>query len=349
MEITCSFVQNKEDQGGLPAGYLCIIKRSGQPKYIPYVIFKEQYDRAKNSRDPLSENPNIGSSKDLTSILNVASRPDFADLMRLLAHHLEIQDDELNDTQNELIINSNSATLLELPWEEIVDSRIFVIRRVENENNLEYFKESANNFLYLLSHSFKGHSLSPIKINLDNEVENIFSLIPEILKEEAISRFKLSNISLSVHTTNDSLKNIRWEEYRYIHIIAHGLNSGKICLECDHDHEIVDEISFSDFLMMIKNFTFRFLFFSFCYSGSGCREGENLAFNAVNNGISKYTIGYSYGVGDESASLFTKCFYHHLLNKKDETIENTYKKALGDYYRSRGTTKYIPLLFASIN
>ena len=350
MEISIEFIKIEEEERvmGLSAGiYLCITKDGGQAIYVPYETFKNKYDGAKNSGFTPPVSPGVDLSQNLEKhIPTSANRPDFLVLMNFLAKELKIEG-ELDDN-SELIIDSSSATLLELPWEKIVDKTIFVIRRVEAKNPYGNSKESMNNFLYLLSHSFDGQNSAPIKINLDNEIENIFLLVPNLLKNETVSRFRLSSILLSVHTTKDMLSKIRWKEYQYIHVIAHGDDSGEISLESDREHEKVDKMNYSDFLKLISYSVFELLFFSFCFSAGGCKNGENLAFSAVNDGIAKYAIGYSYGIGGDSASKFAQCFYNCLLSMGTDGIESIYKNALSAYRRAGFGKDYIPLLFSAV-
>ena len=125
----------------------------------------------------------------------------------------------------------------------------------------------------------------------------------------------------------------------------HGSESGGLCLENENIDEYKNEdiLVVKDALRILKEKKLFLIFFSHCNSSS-------FAYEVVNNGIAKYTIGYRQGVGETSANVFSRYFYKNLLSsfEKNTTdrLEKVYIRSLIGYYKSKDSDdKYVPLLY----
>lgn len=350
VKIFGTFKAVKKDIESLSAGNYLYVETNlkSEPIYILQDEFSGLLYQAKHKPeiDALADSFHVGIGVGVETSIREVKKPDFGDLMRFLVEKIGVT---FGDDQDEVIVASNSGIFLELPWEEVVDKRIFVFREVSPETKRES-ENPENNLLFAVSHAVKygGENLEPIKEKLDEEIKN---LLGSLIENETPSRFKLQSVFLSMHTTKSSMRSMQWEKFNYIHFIAHGLPNGEICLEDPTDHEKTDPISTTDFLEIVGHHSFRLLFFSFCYSAGGVDEGENLAFKILSKGIAKNVIGYSYSVGGQSASTFSKYFYDKLLNgDSDEEgkdgLKNIYKEALEHLYaKNHGITEYVPFLY----
>jgi hypothetical protein len=348
VKIFGDFKVVKENIKNLSAGKYLYIETNfkSEPIYIPQEEFSGLLYQAKHKPevDILTDSFDVGIGVGIP--VREVKKPDFSDLMRFLVEKIGVT---FNDNQDEVIVASNNGIFLELPWEEVVDKKIFVFREVSPERKKET-ASSENGLLFIVSHAVKygGENLEPIKEKLDEEIKN---LLDSLIDSETPSRFKLQNLFLSMHSTKDSMKSMQWAKFNYIHLIAHGLPTGEICLEDPTDHEKTDPISPADFLKIIGQYSFKLFFFSFCYSAGGVEAGESLAFQILSRGISKHVIGYSYSIGGQSASTFAKYFYDNLLNgdkneKGEDRLKIIYKEALEKFYaKNNGMTEYVPFLY----
>ena len=95
---------------------------------------------------------------------------------------------------------------------------------------------------------------------------------------------------------------------------------------------------------------FELFFLSFCYSCGGVNTGESLAFKIIDEGISKYVIGYSYPVKGGPALLFATDFYDRFLNgdkdiQGNDRIKDFYKKSFLKCYNKNNIRNYVPFLY----
>lgn len=348
-KIKANIEDVRDEINSIPKGkYLCVQANSNEVIYIPHEEFYKLVSKAK-SKPMINMHEDIeiglgGSALTEKSII----KPDFSDLMKFLVEKINIVFENDND---EMIISSSEGIILELPWEDVSDKKIIVFREVIS-NKRKSFEEKTNNLLFVVSHAVKhgGEILEPIKEKMDEEIKSIYSLIGSLKTQEMPTHFKLQNVLLSIHTTKDSFKNTQWEKYNYVHFIMHGLDTGEICLENSDDHELVDPLSASDFLSILNGKNFELFFLSFCYSCGGVNTGESLAFKIIDEGISKYVIGYSYPVKGGPALLFATDFYDRFLNgdkdiQGNDRIKDFYKKSLLKCYNKNNIRNYVPFLY----
>ncbi|MCK9587911.1 MAG: CHAT domain-containing protein [Terrimicrobiaceae bacterium] len=324
---------------------------NGQETYIPFQKFQELVSEAKtlSSTKVFTEESQVKSSVDVLKQETIRS-PDFKELLNYLVTKINLS---LKNGEDEIVVTSEEAIFLELPWEDIVEEKISVIREVIPQANND-FEERENNLLLLVSHAeeLNGNNLTSLREKLDDEISDIYSLVGSIKKNEIPKSYKLQTILLSIHTTKELLKSLQWEKYNYVHLIMHGINTGELCFETVQNHKVVDSMTIEELLGTLKSYHFQLLFFSFCFSGGGVNSSESLAFQIVRRGISKYVVGYSSPVGENSASLFAKYFYDILLNGTTNErggfqLEAVYKEALKKYYSEKSNTKYVPYLYVN--
>lgn len=340
----------------IPLGkYLVIETNFADLTRIKLEEFMSKINEAKENQKKLNEFNDLQDIDNLGLVSNpikkIIDRPDFSLIMEFILGQISFDFKKIN---NKLKIRSEESIFLELPWENIVNNEVLIIREViSNKKQTIYSKE--NNLLLITSSSrlYNGGELPPIKEKSDEEIQQIYKLIGKIKENETPSRFKFFSIFFVLHATKKYINNfIKWENFNYVHMIMHGLEDGKLCLEDPLNHEIVDPMSVSDFLLALKSGSFKLFFPSFCYSGGGVNNGESISFQIVKSGISQYAIGYSYPVGDLSAKIFTEVFYSILLNgaindEKEDNIEVSYKESLKKYYLSRSDNRYIPFLYVN--
>ena len=135
--------------------------------------------------------------------------PRFSKVISFLVQEIGINENALEE-ESELTIKSDLAVFLELPWEIISDKNYFVIREVVSVRKKPVDSQD-NNLLILLSHAVEYKTqgsevkLPSLKKDLDEEIKNIYSLLPELKSQENPGHFKLRSVYLSLHTTKDLL------------------------------------------------------------------------------------------------------------------------------------------------
>ena len=297
MIISSELKMIDENPENLPKGeYLYIYsEKNSQPVVIPLSEFQGLHQEAKKGfSSPLSD-PVIGIDSQTTIVGERNRTPNFKRMMKYLMEKIVINEDDFNNSEKELIIKSSIGDFLELPWEEITEKEIYVLRKIyggKKNNSCEY----PNNLLFVISNSNlsdagESHDL---KDKLKEEIAMIVNEVTEAIPKE----FKVENLHITKHTTKDSFKLLPWDEYNYVHIIMHGDRNGGLCLEkADVDHyKFQDVISAEEVITVLENRNFLLMFLSLCNSGSCFFDKNSLAFRIVNEGIARYTIGYRYGV-----------------------------------------------------
>lgn len=341
MEIYCDLQVQDNDSALLLKGVYLNIKtnlNAGSPIIIPYTEFEVLYSKARQSSDVPKEDLGIGEIGSIPLEVTNKQNPNYKDVMVFLLEKLNFKTEHV--ANNDLIVQSDVWTFLELPWEEIGEGKLSVIRKVICKNDKDV--EDNNNLLLLMSHAHENVG-KDLKEKIVEEIESIYGAM---IKHTQTS-FRVNSILLSQHTTVESIKLISWNLYNMIHLMMHGDKDGSLCLENpDHQkYKQVDKFSSSDFLSLIKDRCFKLIFLSMCYSGGGIEGKESLAFNIVKSGCSKYVIAYSNAVGEDSARLFADSFYKNLIT--GNRIEEVYKSSLATY-RSTLNNKdyYMPLLYS---
>ncbi len=230
---------------------------------------------------------------------------------------------------------------MELPWEDIIEEDLFIIREIVCPQR-KYEHKTRNNILILMSHAHEGTG-DNIQELVKEEVESIYNT----LHSNAHNNFWVDNILIARHTSIEAIKALPWKDFNFAHLVMHSDSNGDLCLEdlSPERFTTIDRFSAGDFLNLIKDNCLNLIFLSMCYSGGGT-EKESLAFQIVKSGYSKYVIGYSYPVGEKSAKDFADIFYQKLATLK-EGIEDVYTTSLEAYYKS-GKKTFIPLLYSSV-
>jgi hypothetical protein len=352
VNILGSFREVKDSIDGLSPGKYLFIESNIKDSPIPilYEEFMGLFAAAKS--EPLKNKPlieQVGLATDFDLIPTKKQLTNFDDLMAILAKKIEII---FPVNEDELVVTSSEEIFLQLPWEVLVKQKIFVYREVIVEDDKNFEEKPQNNLMFLVSHATKdgGTILKPIKEGLDDEIREVYSLISSIKTDEMANHLKFNKVLLSIHTTRDSLNDVHWNEFNYAHLIMHGLEDGRICLESPDDHKQIEGVTIPEFIKLIEKHSFKLFFLSFCYSGGGTKSGDNLSYLIVRKGISKYVIGYSYSVDGRLAASFAKCFYAKLLNgaqdgQGNDKIKSIYKEALEKYYVDNPGAKDLPFLY----
>lgn len=343
MEIYCELKkildgEIKSMKGGL---YLSIKtnKSNGQFVLIPYQDFHNEYLKRKDSTMLVVPEVGIGIATDINPIYSKQG-PDLQKVLEFINERIQI---DINFEGDQLTVQSDFSIFLELPWENLKEDTIYIVRKVINCINDKPIKEN-NNLAILMSHAHEGVG-SNLKSVMDDEVKSIYKSL-HFLIENNQQYFRIDSILLMKHTTMDSIKEIPWKSYNMTHIIMHGDQDGNLCLE-NNDHKKykeVEKFSSDEFVNLIKDGNQKIIFLSLCYSGGGIMDKENLAFKIVKAGCSRYVIAYRDPVGEFSAKDFTEIFYKNLTTGK--IIEDVYKNSLRSYYSNPKKREYIPLLYS---
>lgn len=353
MEISAEFIFIEKDLGSTKSGNYLRIQMDDNPEpiYLPREEFEIAYELATTKAVVPEKEIGIGTADDLfvSEVENI--RPDFSGLMKLLVDKVGINDDNFQAGESELSVHSNSPRFLELPWEAITSKEIYVFRKTKKGKKADYQPKS-NHILLVTSHA-ENNSGQTLKPKMDEEVLGIFKILEGLIRDELPKFLKLGSIDLLHHTTRNLLQITGWNKYNYSHFILHGLQNGNLCLEDADEYKKSEEMPIAEFIELLSVANLKFCFFSFCFSGGGLNtDGGSVAFQVVHKGISQYAIGYSYPVGDGSASKFSGHFYSYLLNGNrinpaDEVdIACVYREAIKRYYQdAKHSHRYTPLLY----
>lgn len=358
MRISCKIEEVKKDVGNPSEGkYLSVYIATKENEYFKSISLSEYqsfYEGIILEGDNLSEGSGVTIGGDFSNSLTMDSkmgRPNFDKMMQYLSKEMGIDSEYFTDSE-ELTVESDFGNFVELPWEDITDKRIIVIRRAIGID-LNEINDDVNNLLFIASNSnkyFDGGSAADLREKMKDEILGVIALNSLGV---ASKDFKLDNIHISKHTTEESFEALPWDKYNYIHMIMHGDDKGGISLEYSNEgyYKMRATMNIDKVIKILSDKKFLLLFLSFCYSGGGCVYGcESLAFRIAKNKISKYVIGYRYGIGEESALTFTDIFYRFLLsssakNEKNR-IEKIYKESLIEYFKNpKFNSDYMPLLY----
>lgn len=346
MELKCRIEKINKNQEGLPEGNFLIVNfNKGEDVFIFFEEFNKQYEAASRERGANDSLIEINNDDNIQPAIN--ERPNYKNLLQYLSNKLGISETTFKD-DNILIIESSFGNFLELPWEEIVDTRIIVLRKVisNKKTNPEH---THNSLLFILASSNINHNgrLPDLKDKIADEINSITKKI--ILA--APKDYNIKDVRILKSITRELFSSLPWEEYNFIHFLMHGDENGGICLESkdDNNYKNQDIICIADVISCLREENFLLMFFSFCFSGGGVNGANSLSCQLTNEGITKYAIGYRNEVGEKSARNFSNIFYNILLDGyakgTGQHIEETYKKAMTDYSKILPDMKYLPLLF----
>lgn len=344
---------NKEKLDGFTAGeYLAI--ETDSPKSKEILIRRDEFetlylmgkkDKRVTGAFPLE--PQIAYGPDLLQLPQEESWGfKYKDLMKLLADKVDISSLLKAKVEEDLIIRSDLGMVLELPWEDIVNSSICVYRVVIGQENEGFEEKSENNLMLFMSHAYKGVGKN-LKEAMDDEIRNIYGSLGDIMGENN-QYFRMESIFLLKHTTRRSFEEIPWKRFNFVHFIMHGDQDGNLHFEKDDParYKESDFIKIEDILNIMKGHRFKLVFLSVCYSGGSLYDGDSLAFQIIKCGYSKYVIGYAQPAGEDSAKDFSNFFYKNLMN--GEKINDVYKKSIKSYYSGKSRI-YKPLLYVHSN
>ncbi len=346
MKIVCEvrdIIEQKPED--LTPGRYLFIDKDGSSINIPFSEFQGFYEESERNLEPVKSDPEFGVDENIKTVIpEKSSMPDYKRVLAYLIERISITSGDFGEDKDELIIESSFGNFLELPWEDIAQGKIFVLRRVVGEKKNNY-ENTFNNFLFVVSNSHitANGEVADLKEKLREEVLAIVHQAMDVIPKE----FKVGDMHIAKHTTKSSFSSLPWDKYNYIHIIMHGDDKGGLCLETEgvDNYKVQDIIGIDDVASMLTDKKFFLLFFSICHSGGGVDGNNSLAFHIANNGISKYAIGYRLSVGEDSASTFAQIFYKILLSGQ-HAVEEVYKKSLAEYYsKPISNNGYMPLLY----
>jgi hypothetical protein len=319
------------------------------PYYIDLDEFNHKVKEAEEEKSYSLEEQDITVQDVFPGSTTKGESPRLVRVIDFLSLKCSVNINDLIHDEDELIIKSSFCPFLELPWEQRINDKVSVIRKVVGGERGERNKSKENNLLFLLSQSYKdgGSEKNTIKEDLDEELEKIFKLIPNIKKDQKFFSFNFRKILVCSHTTKNCLQNIDWGEFDFVHMVMHGNRDGSLSLEKSDDYKQIDKMSIEDFLKLVGNYRYTFFFLSLCYSGGGLKIEESLSFKLSKKGISDYVIGYNESVGGKSGAKFAEFFYLMFLNKKSGDFVSAYKEALIKYKNSLNgrNQKYFPFLY----
>ena len=349
MKIACELVEisdiNRENPSGLSKGrYLSVVTdREQKPVYIPYDDFVSTVAAARHELDVSLGEPVAATEPDLPAESLKDGEPNLDEAVRFLSNKINITDGDF-EKSDELIVQSDLPDFLELPWEDVVNTKIYVFRHFAG-NSIDGTEEGENNLLVFMSHSHEdvGDDLKKV---MNEEVRAIYNAVHYFVENNQ-SYFRIDRILLSKHTTKKVLYEIDWDAYNFAHFVMHGHNNGGLCLEKpDRErYKEVDLLSAAEFLEVLEGHYLALVFLSICYSGGSSNYGGNLAFQIVKAGVSRHVVAYRNRVGEDSAKDFAEIFYKNLSN--GGRITDVYKNSLKNYYGS-GSKHYTPLLYVNV-
>jgi hypothetical protein len=362
MKISCELKYVKKEDPILkespPGEYLCInTDKNTSLTLIPLSEFMNHYEESKRKFMSSISDSEFKTNDQTINITKKTNKPDFIEVINYLIKKITINNNDFNDEKNELIIESNFGNLLDLPWEKISDKNIVILRIIISEIKHESDKIE-DNLLFVLSNA---NSYNDKKAqNIEKKSDEILYIIERIMNIPP-KEFKINHFDFSKHTTKESFKKLPWKKYNYAHFIMHGEENGGLCLEHPeiNKYKDADILSAKEIITFLQQERLFLLFFSCCYSGGGVNNSSNgtndndsIAFQIINKGIAKYSIGYRYGINDTNAASFAKIFYNNLISilykEQQNRLERIYSKSLLDYYEKNVSAKNIediPILY----
>lgn len=267
-----------------------------------------------------------------------SSRVDLSQSLKFLIEEIQKTNGVNLNEGNELIIQSETEKILELPWENMVEGTTIIYREVLSE--LEETDPSASkNFLIL-----KSLAHIPDKENLSETIQQeAYNAILEFLVKDNKPDSRIDSLHLLKNTTKDNVTGIDWRNFDFLHVIMHGEDDGRLCLEKTTRYEEIDHMEMNEFLELLNskapvNYTLMFL--SFCFSSGGGSKENSLSFELIKRGFSQNVIGYNGGIDTKSAMEFAKQFYSRLLSGKP--IKESFKEAKASVTLKN---EYIPFFY----
>ncbi len=354
INISGSFIEVREEKiESLPKGTYLFIESAGKKNYIPIDDFKNLDPRIGKQRSAiLSTDPDVIS--DTESVDIPEKMLDFVGLMRYLVKKINI---DTSRHKSGVIISSDSALFLELPWEQVFNNEGYVIRQIPcgQSKTLEL---SENNILLLISNACRSddeNSMKDISKGLRTEITAIYDFIKSLVDDESKDKdkkFWIDNVLLSRHTTMNAMKKFHWDEYKYLHFTMHGGPNGELYLESPERqyYKYYVEINISDLLTELRKGNYHLVYLSTCHSGGKLGKIDeyseykgSLAFQLAQENLSAYVVGYQGGIKTKHANSFSSVFYKKLFD--NSSIEDAYLQSLIKYRSENEESVPIPILY----
>lgn len=320
--------------------YLQVDTSLGARSRIPFDEYREVYERSISQNKPLTQVVDIGDPEQLgQSIGFISVSNDLNPVLGLLLEKLEVPSGDKLTSDQELLIQSELAEFLELPWESVV-GETYVFREVIHAEDIVNSENSKNGFMVLMSHAHQ-----PNKANIGNELnDEVIDIVDHITKNNKDS-FRIDELFFLKHGTRSAVTEAEWSKFRYLHIVIHGEEDGRMCFEDASHYDRIDYISKDEFISFLNKDPkphFLMIFLSFCFSGGGA-ETASLAFDLVRTGVTESVIAYAGGVGSPSAKKFSKLFYNFLTC--GDIPKSAFQKAIDKYKTENPDPEYVPMFF----
>lgn len=333
--------RNKDESGSVSlVHYLQVETSTGIRSQIPFEDYRRAYEEGSKEIRPATQNIDVVDSSQVGfSLESTYAGANLNPVLCLFLERLDIVTEKLTE-DSELIIQSELAEFLELPWESVV-GETFVFREVvcRSRPTLEDGGR-AMNFLLLMSHAHQ-----PDKPHLGDDInKEIVDVIEKIISNNK-PLFRIDNVHFVKHATRRNLEAVEWNRFNLIHIALHGESDGNLCLEDLRVYDKIERISKEDFLAILQRNPkpyFSIVYLSFCFSGGGIMS-TSLAFDLIKGGLSESVIGYNGGVGSPSAKKFSSLFYSFLTYGRGS--RSSFKEALRKYKEENINSEYTPMFY----
>lgn len=320
--------------------YLQVDTSFGIRSRIPFDEYREIYEKSIGENKPVMQGIDIGDPEQLGQSVGFASAGnDLNPVLGLLLQKLDVPSGDNLTSNQELFIQSELAEFLELPWESVVD-KTYVFREVIHAEDIVENNNAKNGFLVMMSHAHL-----PNKNNIGNDLnEEVVDMFDQITKNNKDS-FKIDEMFFLKHSTRTTVTETKWEKFKYLHIVLHGEEDGRLCLENAMYYDQIDYLTKDEFVSLLNAESrphFVLIFLSFCFSGGGA-EQASLAFDLVRTGVTENVIAYTGGVGSPSAKKFSKIFYNFLTC--GDLPRLAFQKAMDKYKSENQNPEYLPMFF----
>ena len=320
--------------------YLQVDTSLGVQSRIPFDEYREIYERSISQNKPLTQGVDIGDPEQLGQAIGLTSvGSDLNPVLSLLLEKLEVQSGNKLTSDQELFVQSELAEFLELPWESVV-GETYVFREVIHADDIVRSQNVKSGFMVLMSHAHQ-----PDKNNIGNELnDEVIDIFDHITKNNKDS-FKIDEIYFLKHGTKTAVTETQWDKFRYLHIVLHGEEDGRLCLEDGTHYDRIDYITKDEFVNLLNTGLkphFLLVYLSFCFSGGGS-EKASLAYDLVRTGVTEHVIAYTGGVGSPSAKKFSKFFYNFLTCGDNPRM--AFQKAMDKYKTENPEPEYLPMFF----
>ncbi len=309
---------------------------------IPLNEFQEKYTLGKNySKQQLPE-AGIGSPSDVGAVVVKKSAPkkvDFTDTLLFILEKISHDKNIKLTDDDELIIQSGTENILELPWENFVDQKTAIYREVLNSGE-KMVESEARDFLIIKSLSYFTDTETKPSLN-ETAQEEAYKVMLEYLVKDNKPNSRLDSLHLIKNATIENIRKIEWDKFNLVHMIMHGEEDGRLCFEHPNNYEKIDHMEAADFIDLVKESRFSLVFLSFCFSAGGGGAENSLSFKLIQSKVAQNIIAYNGLVGSTTAQKFAEHFYSNLMNGR--TVKDAYKVTKADH---KGlTNEYTPFFY----